>query len=299
MEDLKGKVAFVTGGASGIGLGIARALVDAGMKVMIADLRKDHIDKALELFEGLQKGREVAAVELDVTDREGFARAADAAWERFGGVHVLVNNAGVGIQGPIVDATFADWDWGLDVNLGGAVNGLCTFLPRMVAQGEGGHVVNTSSLSGINPAPRNSAIYGTTKAALIAMSETIRAELSDHDIGVSVLIAGPYKTNIREAGQNRQAKYRSGSGYLGEETQLAARANMDDWADPLDAGERVVKAIRENRLYIVTHGEFKGWAEQKFEDILAAYPPVDPALLKRMGRYRPARPGQYVPDEED
>ena len=290
MEVLEGKVAFVTGGASGIGLGIARALVDAGMKVMIADLRPDHIATALELFDGLQHGRSVAAVELDVTDRAGFARAADEAWARFGGVHVLVNNAGVGIQGSIVGATFADWDFGLDVNLGGAINGLTTFLPRMIAQGQGGHIVNTSSLSGVTPPPRGAAIYATTKAALVALSETSREELADHGIGVSVLLAGFYRTNIREAGQNRPAKYRDGSGYAQEEAKLARRENASDWSDPLDAGERVVRAIRENQLYISTHGQFRGWAEQKFEDILASYPPADPELIRRLGRRRPPRP---------
>ena len=290
MEVLEGKVAFVTGGASGIGLGIARALVDAGMKVMIADLRPDHIATALELFDGLQQGRSVAAVELDVTDRAGFARAADEAWARFGGVHVLVNNAGVGIQGSIVGATFADWDFGLDVNLGGAINGLTTFLPRLIAQGQGGHVVNTSSLSGITPPPRGAVIYGTTKAALVALSETSREELADHGIGVSVLLAGFYRTNIREAGQNRPARYRDGSGYAQEEAKLARREHASDWSDPLDAGERVVRAIRENQLYISTHGQFRGWAEQKFDDILASYPPADPELIRRLGRRRPPRP---------
>ncbi len=291
MEQLEGKIAFVTGGASGIGLGVVEAFLEAGMSVMIADLRPDHIDAATSRLSGHRGGGELAAIALDVTDRDGFARAADEAWRRFGGVHVLVNNAGVGIQGSVVDATFADWDWGLDVNLGGAINGLTTFLPRMIAQGQGGHIVNTSSQSGITPPPRGAVIYGTTKAALVAMTETMREELADHDIGVSVLMAGFYKTNIRQAGQNRQARYRDGSGYAAQEASLAAREDAADWADPLDAGERVVKAIRDNQLYILTHGEFRGWAEQRFEDILAAFPPADPELLQRMGRRRPPRPG--------
>ncbi len=213
-------------------------------------------------------------------------------------MHVLVNNAGVGVQGSIVDATFADWDWGLDVNLGGAVNGLCTFLPRMIAQGQGGHVVNTSSLSGITPAPRSSSIYATAKAGLVAMSETIRSELADHDIGVSVLIAGPYKTNIREAGRNRQARYRGDSGFGAQEAALEAPRGHPDWADPLDAGERVVKAIREDPALRRHPRGVPGLGEQRFEDILAAYPPVDPELLRRTGRRRPPRPGVYVQDDD-
>lgn len=291
MEDLADRHAFVTGGASGIGLGIARALADAGMKVTIADFRRDHMDKALALFASLQKERRVQAVELDVTDRAGFARACDAAEAEFGPVQVLVSNAGVGIMGPVTDATFADWDWGLGVNLGGAVNALGTVLPRMVGRAQGGHIVFTSSMSAVTPSPRNATIYATSKAALLAMGEAMREELADHRIGVSVLMPGPFKTNIREVAQYRPAQYRGNSGYGGEEAKLARREDAPDWADPLDAGRMVVDAIRQNRLYIVTHGEFKGWAEAKFEAILAAYPePKDPERARAMGRQRPYKP---------
>jgi NAD(P)-dependent dehydrogenase (short-subunit alcohol dehydrogenase family) len=290
MEDIRGRHAFITGGASGLGLGIARALLDAGMKVTVADFRKDHIESAMALFESIQKGRDVFAVELDVTDRANFARATDAAFAQLGAVDVLVNNAGVGIIGPIADATFSDWDWGIDVNLGGVVNGVTTFLPRMIAQGTGGHIVNTASLSAITPSPRDSAIYATTKAAVMAMSEAMREELADHNIGVSVLLPGPFKTNIREVGRNRPAHYQTGSGYRAVEEQLAEREDAPDWFDPLDAGHMVRDAIKETRLYIITHGEFKGWAESKFEDIVAAYPPPrDPERAKAMGRRRPVR----------
>jgi len=290
MEHLRGRHAFVTGGASGLGLGIARALLDAGMKVTIADFRKDHIETAMALFESIQKARDVLAVELDVTDRANFARAADAAFAQMGVVDVLVNNAGVGILGPIANATFSDWDWGIDVNLGGVVNGVTTFLPRMIAQGTGGHIVNTASLSAITPSPRDSTIYATTKAAVMAMSEAMREELADHNIGVSVLLPGPFKTNIREVGRNRPARYQTGSGYRAVEERLAERMDAPDWFDPLDAGHKVRDAIKENRLYIITHGEFKGWAESKFEDIVAAYPPPrDPERAKAMGRRRPVR----------
>ncbi len=208
MDQLAGKAAFVTGGASGIGLGVVEAFLEAGLRVMIADLRQDHIDAALERLAGVPGGKDMAAVQLDVTDRDGFARAADQAWERFGGVQVLVNNAGVGITGPVASATFADWDWGLNVNLGGAVNGLCTFLPRLIAQGEPAHIVMTSSQAGVSPAPRNAAIYATAKAALVGMCESIRDELGDHDIGVSVLLAGFFRTNIHEAERNRPDRHR-------------------------------------------------------------------------------------------
>ncbi len=291
MEQLSGKCAFVTGGASGIGLGIARVLVDAGMRVTIADIREDHLAAALALFDSLGQSNNVLAIELDVTDREEFGRAADKTREKFGPVHVLVNNAGVGIVGPVGTATFDDWDWGLNVNLGGAVNGLCTFLPRMIAQRQGGHIVTTSSLSAITPSPRNATIYATAKAALMAMTEAMRDELADHGIGVSVLLPGPFKTNIREVGRYRQPRYRQHSAYREEEERLATREDAPDWSDPLDAGRLVLQAIRANQLYVITHGEYRGWAETKFEGILAAYPPPkDPERARAMGRARAVKP---------
>ncbi len=291
MEQLNGKCAFVTGGASGIGLGIARVLVEAGMRVMIADIRKDHLETALALFDSLGQGRHVVATELDVTDRDEFARAADKAREKLGAVHVLVSNAGVGITGPVATATFDDWDWGLQVNLGGAVNALCTFLPRMIAQRQEGHIVMTSSLSAITPSPRNATIYATAKAALMAMTEAMRDELADQRIGVSVLLPGPFKTNIREAGRYRQPRYQQRSGYRAEEERLATREDAPDWSNPLDAGRLVLEGIRTNQLYLITHGEYRGWAETKFADILAAYPPPkDPERARAMGRTRPVKP---------
>ena len=150
MEVVEGRTAFVTGGASGIGLGMATAFVDARMNVVIADLRRDHIETALAQLEG----KSVHAIELDVTDREAFARAADEAERVFGNVHVVCNNAGMGILGPVTLARYDDWDWGLGVLLGGVVNGVQTFLPRLLAHGEGGHIVNTSSMAGVLPIAR-------------------------------------------------------------------------------------------------------------------------------------------------
>lgn len=138
MQNLGGKTAFVTGGARGIGLGIAKALLGAGMKVTIADIRQDHLDAATAELAG---GENVLALKLDVTDRAAYAAAADATEAKFGKIHVLINNAGVAVVGPSKLATFSDWDWVLGVNLGGTVNGIVTMLPRILAHGEGGHVV--------------------------------------------------------------------------------------------------------------------------------------------------------------
>ena len=147
MQNVQGKVAFVTGGASGIGLGIAGAFVAAGMKVVLADLRQDHIGEAMADFDRRGQAQNVHAIQLDVTDRKAMAAAADETERVFGNVHVLVNNAGIGIQGPFKGVTYEDWDFGMSVNLGGVINGLQTFLPRMRAHGEGGHVVSTASLA--------------------------------------------------------------------------------------------------------------------------------------------------------
>ena len=266
MREVEGRTAFVTGGASGIGLGMATAFAAAGMNVVIADLRRDHIETALERL----AGEPVHAIELDVTDREGFARAADEAERVFGNVHVLCNNAGVGILGPAALARYADWDWGLGVLLGGAVNGIQTFLPRLLAHGEGGHIVNTSSMAGVLPVP-NSVIYTTAKAALIGMSEVLRSELTAEGIGVSAFCPGPVQTNIGEVGKTRPERY-ADSGYAEFERQLAERETSPLWMDPLECGERVLAGIRRDDLYIFTHREFREGADERFRAILASFP---------------------------
>ncbi len=267
MREVEGRTAFITGGASGIGLGMATVFRDAGMNVVIADLRRDHIETALEQLGG--KGG-VHAIELDVTDREGFVRAADEAEHVFGNVHVLCNNAGVGVLGPAALARYADWDWGLGVLLGGAVNGIQTFIPRLLAHGEGGHIVNTSSMAGVLPVP-NSVIYTTAKAALIGMSEVLRSELAADGIGVSAFCPGPVKTNIGEVGKTRPDRY-ADSGYAEFERQLAERETSPLWMDPLECGERVLAGIRDDDLYIFTHREFREGADERFRAMLASFP---------------------------
>src|SRR6185312_2069017 len=213
MKDLRGKVAFITGGASGIGLGIAEAFVAAGMKAVLADLRQDHIDAAAATFKRSGQADSVHAIRVDVTDRAAMAAAADETERVFGKVHVLVNNAGIGLQGPFKGITYEDWDFGLGVNLGGVVNGLQTFLPRIRAHGEGGHIVNTASLAALVPMPAQFVIYVTAKAAVVAMSETIRGELMQENIGVSVLCPGPVRTNIGELAKNRPARFGVGDAF--------------------------------------------------------------------------------------
>lgn len=275
MEDVEGRTAFVTGGASGIGLGMATAFVAAGMNVVIADIRRDHLETALQGFAESGRHENVHALDLDVTDREAFARAADEAERVFGNVNVLCNNAGMGILGPVTLARYDDWDWGLGVLLGGVVNGIQTFLPRMLAHGEGGHIVNTSSMAGVLPIP-GAAIYITAKAAVIGLSEALRSELAGEGIGVSAFCPGPVQTNIREGGRTRPERY-GDSGYAELERDLEDRPNSPLWMDPLECGERVLAGIRRDDLYIFTHREFREGADERFRAMLASFPdePLD------------------------
>ncbi len=266
MHEVEGRTAFVTGGASGIGLGMATAFAGAGMNVVIADLRRDHIETALDTL----AGKPIHAIELDVTDRDAFARAADEAESVFGHVHVLCNNAGMGILGPVTDARYDDWDWGLGVLVGGVVNGIQTVLPRMRAHGEGGHVVNTSSMAGVLPIP-GAAIYITAKAAVIGLSEALRSELAGEGIGVSAFCPGPVQTNIREGGRIRPEQY-ADSGYTDLERDLEERPNSPLWMDPIECGERVLAGIRNDDLYIFTHREFREGAEERFRAMVASFP---------------------------
>ncbi|HVV92396.1 MAG TPA: SDR family NAD(P)-dependent oxidoreductase, partial [Hyphomicrobiales bacterium] len=278
MQDVEGKVAFITGGASGIGLGIAKAFVGAGMKVVLADLRPDHLKTALDWFAERQQGRSVHGIELDVTDRAAFAAAADEAERVFGKVHVVCNNAGVGLEGPLLEATYDDWDFGLGVNLGGVVNGVQTFVPRLRAHGEGGHIVNTASMAGLLATRPEMTIYGTTKAAVVALSEALRGGLAAEGIGVSVLCPGPIKSNIHEAAQNRPERFRGRSGFAKSEARLARRKVSDLWMEPEEVGEMVLRAIRNDELFILTHGHWRDAIAKRYDAIMAAMPETEEGL---------------------
>ena len=279
MQQVEGKTAFVTGGASGIGLGMARAFAAAGMNGVIADLRPDHIEKAVAQFAEEGHAQQVHALELDVTDRDGFARAADEAESVFGRVHVLCNNAGMGILGPVTAARYADWDWGLGVLLGGVVNGVQTFLPRMLAQGEG-HIVNTSSMAGVLPIP-GAAIYITAKAAVIGLSEALRSELADRNIGVSMVCPGLVKSKIYESDKIRPTELSTDVTPADEEFMRILPGLHEAGMEPDEIGDKVLRAIRENRFYVFTHPDHRDELRGIFDEVLAAFPdePVPPDRL--------------------
>jgi NAD(P)-dependent dehydrogenase (short-subunit alcohol dehydrogenase family) len=293
MKDFQNKVAFITGGASGIGLGIAGAFVDAGMNVVLADLRQDHIDQALADFESRAQSEHVHAIQLDVTDRDAMAAAADEAESAFGRVHVLVNNAGVGIQGPFQGITYADWDFGLAVNLGGVINGLQTFLPRIRTHGEGGHIVNTASLAALVPMPAPFVVYVAAKAAVVTISETIRGELAQENIGVSVLCPGPVRTNIHEIDKNRPSQFNVGDAFRAFEESGGAKVPFPSMLEPADVGELVLNAVRNDELYVITHGEWRPMAEARHAAIIAAMPEkTDPALIAMLQAPPPGASGE-------
>lgn len=271
MENLKDKVAFVTGGASGIGLGISKAMVAAGMRVVIADVRDDHLKEARAWFLSQKQSRRIRCIKLDVTNRKAYARAADAAEKAFGKIHVLVNNAGLGLLGSIDKTKYDDWDWGLDVMIGGVINGLLTIVPRIRAHGEGGHIVNTSSMAAVIPIP-NCSIYIVAKAAMVGLSECLAGELAPANIGVSAFCPGPVQSNIRELGKLRPEKYKKDTGLEEFEKNLATRPTSDLWMDAVECGNRVVRGIQRNDLYIFTHPEFKDGARERFDKMLASFP---------------------------
>lgn len=285
---VSGKTAFVTGGASGIGLGIAGAFVDAGMKVVLADLRQDHIDEALSVFDERGQAHNVHAIRVDVTDRAALAAAASETEHAFGKVHIIVNNAGVGIQGPFGGITYEDWDFGLSVNLGGVVNGLQTFLPRIRAHGEGGHVVNTASLAALVPMPADFVIYVAAKAAVVTISESIRMALELENIGVSVLCPGPIRTNIHEVAKNRPPQFSAGDAFHEREQSGGTQVPFPSMLEPADVGDMVLNAIRNDEFYIITHGEWRPMAEARHAGIVDAMPEkLDPALVAML-EARPA-----------
>ena len=273
MRDVAGKTAFITGGASGMGLAMARSFAKAGMKVVIADIEQAARDAAQAEFES--SNAEFLVLPLDVTDRAAMKEAADATEERFGKVHVVCNNAGVAVGGPIDQMAYNDWDWVNKVNLDGVVNGIQTFTERMKAHGEGGHFVNTASMAGHISIPGLS-VYTGTKFAVVGISETMRADLLPHDIGVSVLCPGLVNTNIFDSGRNRPEDLPGASltplvdpdaGDLSTQLEQMRHTALD----PAVVGDMVLHAIRENEFYIFTHPELEAMTDARKDEMANAF----------------------------
>jgi|WetSurMetagenome_2_1015567.scaffolds.fasta_scaffold162309_1 NAD(P)-dependent dehydrogenase (short-subunit alcohol dehydrogenase family) len=270
MEQLNGKTAFVTGGAGGLGLAMAQAFVRHGMNVMIADIDQDAVRRAVEdLAAG---GAQVAGATCDVADRASVEAAARRTIETFGKVHVVCSNAGVGVVGPIGTIAARDWDWIVDVNLKGVIHGVEVFLPLLESHGEGGHFVNTGSMSSLVVRPGREP-YAATKFAILALSEGWALQLAPRNIGVSVLCPGYVQSGIGESGRARQERY-GGPHAQPQIEQSAGRPHTDLMAEAMPAGpvgERVVEAIKANELYVITHPEMKPVVAARFDRILRAF----------------------------
>ncbi len=267
-------MAFITGGASGIGLGMARSFASAGMKLVVADVETGALEAAQHEFE--TSNAEVLALEADVSDREALAGAARAAVAHFGKVHLVCNNAGVVVTRLVQSMTWEDWDWVMRVNLDGVVNGVQAFTPLITAHGEGGHFVNTASVAGLFPIPALSA-YSASKYGVVGLSEVMRMDLAPIGIGVSVLCPGFVDTRIFDSDRNRPAKLAdTGAAETGSPEQDAERAQwmqqVREGALSGDAvGNMVLDGVRENRFYILSHPELESQVETRHNEIGDAF----------------------------
>jgi len=286
MSEVEGKVAFITGGSSGIGLGIARAFFDAGMKIVIGYRTKAHLDAAMKCFEGAMD--RVHAISVDVTDRPGMEKAARKTVQVFGKVHVLVNNAGVVVGKPVSSTTYDDWDWVINVNQTGVFNGIHAFLPYLKAHGEGGHIVTTSSMEGLY-AQKIFGSYTASKFAVVGLMEALRAELADTPIGVSLYCPGWVVSDVGNADRNRPG---TESATAGQEAKPASISSQKDQRDndkyanlsmgPLDAGRLVLRGMRNDDLYILTHPEFEQVLRDRNDALMASIPTDVPAPAERV-----------------
>lgn len=273
MRDFEGQLAFITGGASGAGFGQAKVFGRARAEIVIADVRAEAVEKAVaELREEQIKAHGVV---LDIMDRDAYAAAADEVETVFGRAPtILSNTAGVNSFGPIEKTTYDDFDWIIGVNLNGVINGMVTFVPRMIAAGVPGHIVTVSSLGGF----MGSALagpYSAAKAASINLMEGYRQGLEKYGIGVSVVTPANIKSNIAEASKLRPAKY-GASGYVENEDSIASLHSIHQHGlDPEALGQAIKKGIEENALYIIPYPEVREGLEKHFAAIVDSVAPMD------------------------
>ena len=277
MKNFEGKTAFITGGGSGIGLGIAKVFAaKAGMNVVLADLRNEALDEAIAWF----KKRDLHAhpVQLDVTDRKAYLKAADEAEKKYKKIHVLINNAGVGQQGKLQDATYNDWDFGMGVNVGGVINGLVTVLPRILRHGEEGHVVSTSSTNGLFSVG-GLGIYTVSKYAVSAMMEVLYMDLKGTNVSASVFFPGPVNTNLRVTSvTTKPERYKNENEPVTPPPppQPPADAPKIDPArvvmDPVEAGYRVLRGIKRKDIFIMSHPVYGEGIITRYKALMRSIP---------------------------
>jgi NAD(P)-dependent dehydrogenase (short-subunit alcohol dehydrogenase family) len=273
MRDFKDKTAVVTGAASGIGRALAAQCLQQGMKVVLADVEERALFRAADELGG--NGRQLFTVVTDVAEPEHVDALHRKAREEFGNIHLLFNNAGVGAGlGPIWNATLADWEWVIKVNLMGVVHGIRSFVPAMLEQDSECHIVNTASVAGLLSGAYGG-IYGMSKHAVVSISETLHNELKffSGKVNVSVLCPGFVRTAIMESARNRPAGLQNSPPVQPSDEQHAGiarfRHKVDTGMEPDQLAALTFDAIRENRFYIVTHPETKEWVNQRAGDIIA------------------------------
>jgi len=282
VTDVSGKVAFVTGGGSGVGYGQARVFGEAGCRVAIADIRQDHLDEAMAKL--TDAGIDAMPVRLDITDPAAYERAADEVEAAMGPVQLLFNTAGVSIFGPMQNATREDWEWQINVNLWGVINGIQVFLPRMLARGDDCHIVNTASMSAFVSLPGTS-IYTTTKMAIRGLTECLSMDLKDTKVGVSLLCPGAVNSNIHEAVLTRP-KHLERTGYYGADPEAFARLKkvIESGMEPETLARHVLEGVIDNQLYILPYPEFHATLEDIHARVMGALakPGDDPDYERRM-----------------
>jgi NAD(P)-dependent dehydrogenase (short-subunit alcohol dehydrogenase family) len=282
MRDLRGKVAVVTGGASGIGRAMAARFVAEGMKVVLADVEARALEATREALSS--GGHDVLAVPTDVSKLDAVEALAARAFGAFGAVHVLCNNAGIGVGGLSWELSNADWEWVLGVNLWGVIHGVRTFVPRMIAQGEG-HVVNTASIAGLLSAP-GMGPYAATKHAVVAISECLHHDLAlgaGGKVKVSVVCPAWVKTNIADSERNRPASSPARTGAPSPQEQMMAslvRAAITGGIPPEEVASQVLDAILNDRFWVLTHPDTKKAVARRMNGILEGKAPeFDPSAM--------------------
>jgi NAD(P)-dependent dehydrogenase (short-subunit alcohol dehydrogenase family) len=278
MENFKGKTAFITGGASGIGLGLAKVCGKEGMNLVIADLRQEAIDEAVQVL----KDYPVLAIKLDVTDRAAYEKAAADAQTKFGNIHLLVNNAGIGCgRGPLWEVSYAQTDVAIDINLTAVLSGIQIIVPHMLKHGEGGHIVSTASKAGLIAVPA-CGLYNLTKQALISMTETLVSDLQGTNVGASVFLPGPFASSLGKTSGQIEAEFLSRQAAplsappSAPPPSSTQRPNFDKFAKVTrpaeDAGERIINGVKRGDIYIITHAEFKDGFKERTDAMLRAFP---------------------------
>ena len=271
MSQFADKTAIISGGAEGIGLSIAKALGEQKMNIVLADIDQKNLEKAsLELRDS---GVSVLPVTLDVADEAQWHDAAQQAIERFGKIHMVVNNAGIGGDtGPIQNTQTKGWQWALDVNLMGVMYGAKVMVPWIKQHGEGGWIINVASMAGMGGIPYNGA-YTATKTAVVALSESWAAELQSKGIKVSVLCPAFVQTRIYDSDRNRPLKYQNDTATPTNEDSFADKTKylVENGIDVSIVGKRVVEALNDGELYIFTHPNYRAIVQRRFQAIDAAF----------------------------